>query len=79
VIRRLAERGQDSTNATRCHHYRVRQMEARVARIVPAIHADLLRLSSGLLARDVARVFGVSPRVALTAVLQARVSGVQAG
>ena len=62
----------EPTNAHRCRHWRVRQLQERVSTIVPAIPADLLRLSSTLVARDVAQVFGVSQRVALTAVLEAR-------
>lgn len=62
----------EPTNASRCRHWRVRQLQARVAAIVPAIPADLLRLSSTLVARDVAQVFGVTHRVAMSAVLEAR-------
>lgn len=58
---------------SRCGNGRARKLQERVADIVPAIPADLLRLSSTLVARDVAQVFGVTHRVAMTAVLEARV------
>lgn len=57
---------------SRHRHWRARKLQERVAAIVPAIPADLLRLSSTLVARDVAQVFGVTHRVAMSAVLEAR-------